>query len=126
MAKHGWKKFAEAHSNEKADEHMQKAAALISEAQSHLNAVRFGKQVVVDREHAVAADKMFGELKVAERTYHNYLVKQPLDRQVDGVRHGEFKDCGTITGRITNDTPNFTEHEKIHPGHQPEKFGADL
>ena len=80
MAKGGWRHFADAASNVKADEHMQKAALLISEAQSHLNAVRFAKQVVVDREHAIAATKMFDELKVAERTYHNYLVKQPLDR----------------------------------------------
>jgi hypothetical protein len=80
MAKGGWKHFPEAKSNERADEHLQKAAMLISEAQSHLCAVRYAKQVVVDREHAIAATKMFDELKVAERTYHNYLVKQPLDR----------------------------------------------
>ncbi len=108
MAKHGWKKFADAHSNEKADEHMQKAAALISEAQSHLNAVRFAKQVVVDREHAVAAGKMMEEVKVAERTYHNYLVKQPLDRVFPASKERNSREA------------------RIHPGHQPEKFGADL
>ena len=81
MARSGWKKLPIAKSDAQALERLNRASMLLSEALSNITAVLQAAGVVVDVKYYNAAAKMYDEIKIAERTYHNYLVEKPLDRR---------------------------------------------
>jgi enamine deaminase RidA (YjgF/YER057c/UK114 family) len=82
VAKSGWKNLPAAKSNEQAIARLSKASMLLSEALSNVNTVLKTSSFAVDVKYYNAAAKMYKEIHDAERTYHNYLVGQPLDRKV--------------------------------------------
>ena len=73
MKNTGWKKIPNVNSDAGAIEQLNRAAQALSEAQSRLYAVRFSSRNMSDK-YALVADKMFCEIKKAERTYHNARV----------------------------------------------------
>jgi hypothetical protein len=84
MAKHGFKKFSDAKTEAAAQDHLWRASQLLAEAMSHVASVAFSTSLNIPQIHRDAANKIYDEIKLAERTYHNYLVGQPLDRPAGG------------------------------------------
>ena len=70
---HGWKQVPKAKTSAAAVIQLSKAALLLSEALSHVNAVAFGTSDILEDKYTQTAQKMYDEIRKVERTYHNYL-----------------------------------------------------